>query len=203
MSSQTTGCWSPLIERALRIAATHHHSQTRKGGVIPYVTHPFGVAMLLQRFGFDDDELLAAALLHDVVEDTECTLDDLEREFPPSVVEIVASLSERKDDDQGQLRPWKERKLEHIAHVQAANLEARAIVLADKLHNLATMKIDLDSGQDVWSRFRADRNEVEWYHRTMIDAACQYDESLQPLANACRRMLDSIMKQPSADCMKG
>ncbi len=149
--------------------------------------------MLLQRFGFDDDELLAAALLHDVVEDTECTLDDLVSEFPHAVIESVAVLSEQKYDEQGVLRPWKVRKLEHIEHVKAANLSTRAIVLADKLHNLATMQFDLDSGQDMWGRFRAGRTEVEWYHRTMIDAACQDDVSLRPLADTCLKTLDSIL----------
>lgn len=197
MSQVDTGSspahWSPIVERALRIAATHHAPQSRKGSDIPYITHPFGVAMLLQRFGFDNDEILAAALLHDVVEDTEYTLDELASDFPPTVVETVASLSERKYDEQNIMRPWKDRKLEHIEQVKAASPTTRAIVLADKLHNLATMLFDLSAGQDMWSRFRAGREEVEWYHRTMIAAACQNDESLRPLADVCLKTLEDVL----------
>lgn len=182
-----------MIERALRIAATHHRPQSRKGSDIPYITHPFGVAMLLMRFGFDDDEIIAAALLHDAVEDTECTLDELAAACPPGVVEFVAALTEKKYDDQNVMRPWKDRKLEHLEQVESAPLAARAIVLADKLHNLSTMLFDMEAGEDMWSRFRAGREEVEWYHRTMISTAWQSDEPLRPLAEACVEMLDKVL----------
>ena len=157
--------------------------------------------MLLQRFGFDNDEILAAALLHDVVEDTECTLNELANEFPVSVVESVAALSERKYDDQNVMRPWKDRKLEHIEQVKAAPRAARAIVLADKLHNLATMQFDLEAGHDLWSRFRAQPDEVEWYHRTMIATAFQEDEALRPLVDACLQTLDRVLG-PTSDASR-
>lgn len=184
--------FSPLVERALRVAATFHLSQTRKGGSVPYITHPVAMALILQRFGFDEDVLIAAALLHDVVEDTPCTLDELATQFPPAVVEIVAALSERKLDERGEQRPWRDRKEEHIAHIQNAPFEARVVVLADKLHNLLSIQFDLEAGEDVWSRFNAPRRDVEWYNRMMIDAACQNDSRLAPLAEAARRIVDRL-----------
>ncbi len=149
--------------------------------------------MLLLRFGFDDDELLAAALLHDVVEDTECTLEELSLQFPPRVIDSVAALSEHKYDEQGVLRPWKHRKREHIEQIRSAPWSARAVLLADKLHNLTTMLFDLQSGEDLWDRFRAGREEVEWYHLAIIEAARQGDERLQPLADACLRTLETVL----------
>jgi (p)ppGpp synthase/HD superfamily hydrolase len=184
--------YAPLVERALRVAATYHHPQSRKGGAVPYITHPVGMALLLQRFGFDDDELIAAALLHDVVEDTACTLEELAAQFPPRIVDTVAALSERKHDEDGLRRPWRDRKLEHIAHIKSAPLAVRVVALADKLHNLLSIRFDLDAGEDVWGRFNALRPDVEWYHRTMIDAACQEDSRLVPLADACREVLDTL-----------
>lgn len=184
--------FSPLVERALRLAASYHLGQARKGGTVPYITHPCAMAILLQRFGFDDDELIAAALLHDVVEDTSCTLDDLTAEFPEAVVEIVAALSERKLDDEGAKRAWRDRKLEHIEHIKSASFPARIVVLADKLHNLMSIHYDLQAGEDVWSRFNAPQADVVWYNQAMIDAACQDDERLIPLANACRETLNIL-----------
>jgi (p)ppGpp synthase/HD superfamily hydrolase len=150
------------------------------------------MALLLQRFGFDNDELLAAALLHDVVEDTACTLADLAAAFPPAVVATVAALSERKHDQHGARRPWRDRKQEHIAHIRSAPFAARVVALADKLHNLLSVRYDLDVGEGVWARFNAPRSDIEWYHRTMIDAACQDDPRLAPLADACRDVLDTL-----------
>ncbi|MBX3438310.1 MAG: bifunctional (p)ppGpp synthetase/guanosine-3',5'-bis(diphosphate) 3'-pyrophosphohydrolase [Planctomycetaceae bacterium] len=184
--------YSPLIERALRVAAKHHHSQSRKGGSIPYITHPVATALILQQFGFWEDELLAAALLHDVVEDTPCTLDDLAAEFPPGVVEVVACLSERKRDELGRQRAWSERKREHVEHVRSAPWSARAVVLADKLHNLESIRFDLDAGEDVWRRFNAARDDVDRYYREMIEASCQSDARLVPMAQACLAVLDTL-----------
>ena len=72
----------PLVERAMRFAAKAHRHHHRKGSDLPYITHPAGAAMLLLKAGIDDDEILAAALLHDVVEDTEHTLEMLAADFP-------------------------------------------------------------------------------------------------------------------------
>jgi len=184
--------FSPLVERALRVAAKFHHPQTRKGGTVPYITHPFAMALILQRFGFDDDAPLAAAPLHDVVEDTPCTLSDLTADFPPTVVDIVAALSERKLDEEGRKRPWRDRKQEHIEHIKTAPFPARVVVLADKLHNLSSIRFDLEAGADVWSRFNAPREDVEWYNQAMIDAASQDDPRLMPLAEACCGVLSGL-----------
>lgn len=190
--------YSPLIERALRLAATAHHDQRRKGSQAPYFTHLAGVALILARAGFDDENLLAAAILHDVVEDTPVTLDQLAADFPPAVIQLVAALSERKTDDSGNvagtcgapstaaLRPWEDRKAEHLAQVRAASLPARAIALADKLHNLETMLHDLAEGTIRFSAFRAPPERVVWYYEQMLAAATSGNEpQLAPLRAAC------------------
>jgi (p)ppGpp synthase/HD superfamily hydrolase len=189
--------FSPLIEKALRLAARMHHGQRRKSSDIPYVTHLAGVALILQRAGFDDDGLIAAALLHDVVEDTDCTLADLAGEFPDDVVGCVRAASEEKLDGEGNKRPWRARKRDHIAQVAASPLEARAIVLADKLHNLGTMLFDVEAGENIWKRFGGSPGDVLEYHREMVAAAAGQDPSLQELADACREMIRRL-EAPSA-----
>ena len=180
----------PLVERAMRFAAKAHRHHHRKGSDLPYITHPAGVAMLLLKAGIDDDEILAAALLHDVVEDTEHTLEMLAAVFPPRVVQLVAALTERKHDHDGRKRSWQDRKDEHLRHIAAEPWEARAIVLADKLHNLGSMVVDLEAGEDLWSRFSASPERVLWYHREMIAAAEQNDPRLSKLASECRTLIE-------------
>jgi guanosine-3',5'-bis(diphosphate) 3'-pyrophosphohydrolase len=187
--------WPALLERALRLAAGAHHQQTRKASGLPYITHPVAVAMLLQQHGFTDDETLAAALLHDVVEDTPVTLEDLAGEFPSAVVQLVGHLTERKQDESGRQRPWEDRKREHLAHIADAPLAARAIALADKLHNLRTMSYDLEEGQDLSMRFNASFGQLAWYYESMIEAAAGRDRELQGLAAAARTALQEVRRR--------
>jgi guanosine-3',5'-bis(diphosphate) 3'-pyrophosphohydrolase len=182
----------PLVERALRIAATAHHHQRRKGGNVPYFAHSAAVALILARFGFIEESLLAAALLHDVVEDTDVTLDQLAVQFPAEVIEAVAALSETKNDGDDRLRPWEDRKAEHLQHIAAAPWTARAITLADKLHNMETLRCDLAAGAVSLSAFRAPPDRLLWYYRSMIDMAAGDDERLRPLAQACRAEFDRL-----------
>ncbi len=179
------------IERALRRAAEWHAGQTRKGSATPYVAHPFAVAWLLDRWGFAEDVVIAG-LLHDAVEDTDATLEEIAAEFGPDVARIVAHCSERKEDPSGAKRPWIDRKTEHIAHVAEAPLEARAVALADKLHNLVSIRADDEAGVDVWSKFNASRADVLWYHAAMIAAAAGRDEGLRGPALAARAALAAV-----------
>ena len=184
---------SPLVEHAMRVAAAQHRSQNRKSTDLPYISHPASVALILQRAGFHDENVLAAALLHDVVEDTGYALETLQREFPAKVVEYVLALSERKYDENGVKRPWKDRKQEHIAHAPTAPLEARAILLADKLHNLFSIAFDLEAhGAGVWGRFNAGPRDLLWYHREMVKAASHGDPRLEKLAAACTALIDRL-----------
>ena len=73
---------SPVLERAFRVAAMYHQSQTRKGSDLPYIVHPCAVMSILQSAGIQEGDILSAALLHDVVEDTECELRELKDQFP-------------------------------------------------------------------------------------------------------------------------
>lgn len=193
-----TSCWSPLLERAFRISATAHQGQFRKGSTLPYFSHPAAVALILMRAGFDDDAILAAAVLHDTLEDTEVTTDCLQAEFPPEICAIVEGASERKRDKDGRTLPWTQRKEEHIERVRRATPEIRAVVLADKLHNLHAMTSDHAAFEGVWDRFNASRADVLWYHHEIVSAACSEldseiaDPRLTMLATECREMLQKL-----------
>ena len=179
------------LERALRWAATCHHGQSRRGCEAPYVEHVMGVALILDRLGFAE-EVVIAGLLHDVVEDTAATLGDVEARFGPAVAETVRHCSEIKVDAEGRKRPWIDRKRDHLEAMTRAPVAARSVILADKLHNLVSIELDLREGRAVWPAFHADRSRVLWYHRAAIDQLGTGDPRLEALASRCREALAAI-----------
>ncbi len=192
MTNEPAPRYSLMLERAIRWAAQFHRNQNRKASDVPYITHPAAVATILQRYGFDDDAMLAAALLHDVVEDTECTLEEIAEAFPEAVTQYVTALSEEKEDATGHKRPWLDRKRDHMAVIANSGWQVRAIVLADKLHNLTSMRYDQLQGEELWSRFSTSREQLLWYHREMVAAAAKDDERLQELVAACQGLIEEL-----------
>jgi (p)ppGpp synthase/HD superfamily hydrolase len=126
---------SPLVRGALEQARRDHDGQVRNGsGGMPYVKHPIAVAAMLDERGYRD-EVLAAALLHDVVEDSDTGLDELREQFGEEVAGMVGALT----DDES-IEEYRERKAEHRERVAAAGDEALAIYGADKLTNTRTLR---------------------------------------------------------------
>ena len=182
---------SLLLEKALRVAAFHHQGQVRKGGHLPYIVHPTSVAMILAQNGYEDD-LLAAALLHDVLEDTNCTADQLREAFPTHIVEWVIHLSEIKHDAQGVKIPWKQRKEMHLERIRESDWQVRAVKLADKIHNMQSIVFDLANNINAWSVFSAPPEEVVWYYRQALDACNPEAPQLTPLVNIARRLIGEL-----------
>jgi (p)ppGpp synthase/HD superfamily hydrolase len=126
---------SPLVRAALEKARIAHAGQIRNGsGGMAYVEHPIAVAELLDEHDYGADAV-AAALLHDVIEDSDTTLDELRQEFGEKVAGLVGALT---DDEQ--IESYRERKAEHRERVAAADGEAMAIYAADKLTNATTLR---------------------------------------------------------------
>jgi guanosine-3',5'-bis(diphosphate) 3'-pyrophosphohydrolase len=128
MKKRTTPAW----QQAATFAARMHHGQTRKDGRTPYIAHPFRVAMTVRDvFGVDDPVALAAALLHDVIEDTTADYDDLEKRFGTAVADVVAALTKdmRMRED--------EREAAYDRQLAAAPWQARLVKLADVYDNVS------------------------------------------------------------------
>jgi guanosine-3',5'-bis(diphosphate) 3'-pyrophosphohydrolase len=190
--SKRTALTSQLMERAWRVAAVAHAGQHRKATEIPYLVHPAAVALILQRSGFADERLLAAAVLHDVVEDTDWTLDRLRDQFPAEVLEIVDVLTEKKLDGQGAKRPWAERKKEKLSRIREASVDCRAVWLADKRHNLETMAFDHIDDDAFWSRFNAPKEVLLKSYRDGVEAARHGDPRLEHLADECLAIIAQL-----------
>jgi (p)ppGpp synthase/HD superfamily hydrolase len=126
---------SPLLRSALERARSDHEGQVRNGsGGMPYIEHPVRVAVLLDEQDYGT-EVLAAALLHDVVENSETTLDELRELFGGEVAGMVGTLTDDESIDS-----YKARKAEHRERLAAADEEAMAIYAADKLTNTRTLR---------------------------------------------------------------
>ncbi|XP_066962953.1 guanosine-3',5'-bis(diphosphate) 3'-pyrophosphohydrolase MESH1 [Macrobrachium rosenbergii] len=136
------------IIRCVNFAAIKHKNQRRKDPEkTPYINHPIGVAHILIEGGVQDPAVIQAALLHDTVEDTDTTNDELKEVFGPKVAGIVAEVTDDKSLDK------QERKKLQIVHAASSSPEAKLVKLADKLYNLR----DLDRiTPEGWSEERVE-----------------------------------------------
>ena len=144
-----------------------HGDQVRKATGIPYVSHLFAVAALAMEHGADRDQT-AAALLHDVVEDTPATFEQVQERFGPRVARIVAACSERHGDPKPE---WRLRKEAYIDHVRLMPTEALVVTIADKLHNAQSIRRDLRAqGLSMFARFTAaDPDDQLWYYGSLVE----------------------------------
>ncbi len=152
-----------LLEKAMRRAAAAHRHQVRKGSDTPYIYHPFAVGLLLQKYGYPT-EWVIAGLLHDTLEDTGMTLPELREEFGEDIAGLVEACSEPEHHT----RSWHERKMHTVEFLRTAPHAVKVITCADKLHNLSSIHYDLRHyGEHIWQRFNADREQQEWYYRAI------------------------------------
>jgi (p)ppGpp synthase/HD superfamily hydrolase len=153
-----------IVEKAIIFAAKAHQGQTRKSTDIPYITHPFAVGMLLQKEKCTD-AVIAAGILHDTLEDTSATYEELTEHFGASIANLVRAASEPDKS-----LPWKERKQHTIDTLKETSLEEIQIITADKLHNLRSIRADLEvSGEKTWDRFKRGRQEQHWYYSSIVN----------------------------------
>ena len=149
-----------LLMKALAFAADKHRDQRRKNqDASPYINHPIDLANILCNEGrVDDIEVICAALLHDTVEDTETTFEDIESEFGKPIQQIVKDVT---DDKSLNKAVRKQKQIEHAAHVSD---KAKLVKLADKISNLRDIANDPPTG---WSLER--RQEYFDWAKDVID----------------------------------
>lgn len=167
--------YSYRIEQALRAATILHKDQVRKGSVpIPYVSHLCAVTMILSDYT-DKEDVIVGALLHDTLEDTDYTPQELEEDFGGTVREIVEALTEPKDERFTSLS-WREQKQQYAKQLRKAPADALLIAAADKIHN---MRAIVEEYFEDHTRFLAD------FKGTLEDRLLMY----QDISNAINRGL--------------
>jgi myo-inositol-1(or 4)-monophosphatase len=165
-----------LIDRAICFATKAHEGIVRKGSDLPYIIHPLE-AMAIVATMTSDQELMAAALLHDVVEDAGITIDEISREFGPRVAELVDAETDREVPGLTHVESWQQRKQATIDRLAAADRDTQMVALGDKLSNMRAMVRHLRQvGDRLWQRFNEkDPARHAWYYR-------QLAASLTPLS---------------------
>lgn len=160
-----------LLDRAIIFAVKAHAGIERKGKGFPYIVHPME-AMEIVATLTSDQELLAAAALHDTVEDTDVTLDDLRTEFGDRVAMLVAHESEEKKPEVSARESWHARKQAAIERLAKAPRDAKIVALGDKLSNMRAIARDYAVlGDALWDRFNTnDPKEHEWHYRGLADS---------------------------------
>lgn len=189
-----------LLERAVAFAAEAHSGTFRKATRIPYIVHPMEAAAIVATLT-DDEEVLAAAVLHDVIEDTGHSAAEIAERFGERVARLVLAESENKRTEQSATSTWKVRKQETLDFLNGtlrgapcedldgalrgffrpATREEKMIALGDKLSNMREIYRDyLAIGDEVWERFnQKDKAEHEWYYRGVLEALRgEFGESL-------------------------
>ena len=143
----------PLLQKAMEFAAGKHEGQVRKGTTIPYFTHVMEAMEIVSRMT-EDEEVRAAAVLHDTLEDTVTTYEELEKNFGKRVADLVAAESEDRMRDRPETDTWMDRKTKTIEHLEKADTEIKMIALGDKLSNIRAMTRDYERiGEDLWKKF--------------------------------------------------
>ena len=150
------------LEDAIIYATRQHEGTTRKQSVIPYILHPLEALLLLTEMDADLN-LMMAGVLHDTVEDTDATCEEIRELFGEDVAELVSAHTEDKS------KTWKERKTHTIEELATADVRMKKLVLADKLANLRSMDRDYQKvGEHLWDRFNAPKESQAWYYHGII-----------------------------------
>jgi (p)ppGpp synthase/HD superfamily hydrolase len=165
--------YSDRINHAFAFAAKHHDRQVRKGTRLPYLTHPANVAIILTRYG-RDEETVIAGILHDVIEDCvregwtrEMLTDRIAAKFGDAVLETVLSVTKRRVDEDGVEFAREEIRTDYLVRLATASDAARWVCAADKVHNAGATLADLRrtiETDTVWGRFGGGREgTLQWY----------------------------------------
>lgn len=158
------------IHDAIIFAAFAHRNQVRKGTDIPYIVHPMEVMQILTENGCSED-VIVAGILHDTLEDTPTTPEQIVEKFGKHILSLVQSQSEDKS------KSWRERKQHTIDMMKDADKDVQLICCADKLSNVKSIYADKQIvGEAVFDRFNASKEDTRWYYESLANAFTKIDD---------------------------
>lgn len=166
-----------LVDKALHFAIDAHHNTERRGKGFPYVIHCFEAVEIVATMT-TDPELLAAAALHDTVEDTDVTLEQVRAEFGARVASLVAAESDVMVEGESEQDTWRARKTAAINRLASATYDAKMVALGDKLSNMRAIARDYEQlGDKLWDRFHAPNGKPDhaWHYRGLAQSLSELD----------------------------
>lgn len=162
------------FDQAAKLAIDAHHNTERRGKGFPYIIHPMEAAAIVATIT-NDEELLIAAILHDVVEDTDITINQIEEQFGSRVATLVSNETAQHGD-----MTWRERRQVQIDKLRYASRDSKIVAIGDKLSNLRAIAGDFAQiGDNLWSRFHAPngKQDIEWYYRGLAIALIELSDT--------------------------
>ena len=159
-----------LVSEAIAFAVKAHDGMRRKKSEVPYILHPMEAAVIVGTMS-DDQNLIAAAALHDVVEDAGITIEEVEERFGKRVRELVASETEDKRAELPPSDTWRIRKEESLSVLRnTEDIGVLMVWLGDKLANMRSIYRDWKvEGDAMWQRFnQKDVKEQAWYYSSIV-----------------------------------
>ena len=165
-----------FFDKAVKFAVEAHSGTERRGKAYPYIIHPMEAASIVATIT-NDQEMLAAAILHDTVEDTDVTIEQIREQFGVRVAELVQHETAPLDEDLS----WRECKTIQAKQLADAPYDSKVVALGDKLSNMRGIAWDYRKiGDEVWKLFHAPngKSDVEWYYRSLGAALSDLSETL-------------------------
>ena len=160
-----------LLDRAIIFAVRAHAGTERRGKGFPYIVHPMEAVEIVATMT-RDQELLAAAALHNTMEDTDTTVDQIREEFGDRIASLVASESDTMPEGVSEEDSWHTRKQAAIDRLARASHDAKIVALGDKLSNMRAIARDYaQQGDALWDLFHAkDPKDHEWHYRGLAES---------------------------------
>ena len=169
---------SELLDKAIVFAVNAHHNTERRGKGFPYIVHPME-AMEIVATITPDQELLAAAALHDTIEDTDVTVEQIREAFGERVAELVHSESDQMPEGVTEEDSWHDRKQAAIDRLAAASHDAKIVAMGDKLSNMRAIWRDYQQkGDQLWQIFHVkDKASHEWHYRGLAASLSELSDT--------------------------
>jgi (p)ppGpp synthase/HD superfamily hydrolase len=181
----------PKFDKALALAIDAHGKQTRKGSDTPFLVHPLSVALLLAKLGVHDD-IIIAGILHDILEDTDVTIDYLASECSTLTVFLVDEVTTENPEE-----PWASRKIETAEKIRYMTTAGAIIKACDLLHNMRSLHMyNLRDGEKVWDSFTANKELEHWafsqYYWALTKRLKEEEADFYNIVVECGELIESI-----------
>lgn len=167
-----------LLDRAIIFAVKAHHNTERRGKGFPYIVHPMEAVEIVATIT-SDQELLAAAVLHDTIEDTNVTVEELRAEFGDRIANLVHAESDQFTEGVSEEDSWHDRKQAAIDRLASAPHDAKIVALGDKLSNMRAIARDYAiKGDALWQIFHVtDKTQHEWHYRGLAASLSELSDT--------------------------
>lgn len=167
-----------LLDRAIIFAVKAHHNTERRGKGFPYIVHPMEAVEIVATIT-SDQELLAAAVLHDTIEDTNVTVEELRAEFGDRIANLVHAESDQFTEGVSEEDSWHDRKQAAIDRLASAPHDSKIVALGDKLSNMRAIARDYAiKGDALWQIFHVtDKTQHEWHYRGLAASLSELSDT--------------------------